>query len=764
MSKNNHITFWGYLQKYKISIPIIQRDYAQGRIGKEFLRQKFFGSIKYALDNPQTPLVLDFVYGGLSGDEATVYPLDGQQRLTTLWLLHWYIAYKANILADAGKVLSRFHYETRPSSDEFIRKLCSLSGQPEDNTISLNQFIKNQLWFRSSWDSDPTIKAMLTSIQGTEIKDENNNDIVDGLEEVFAECSREGFVSYWKLLTEGEPIVFYEYPLGGDDLPDMDELYVKMNARGKPLSDFENFKADMLDYLKGQMSLEQVNLIGAWFDNGGTDLFWKCSNKEQNNYVVDDVFFAFIQRFFLSRLLKQNHNLNKEQLESKKSFIYLTGSNRVLKYNDFSVYQDLGASVLSNDTVNLLQIMCKSVQNDMPQINNLCSSPFKAQPRPIIIPQYEDKDDKEVVTEIDFKERLSFFCVMLYLENTKGVYDSAKFKDWMRFVWNMIEGSGDSGRDGLISMSNFFSELSKNSVDILPYLNKLPSDTNSSQVDNRNRQFREEIIKAKRICKLRECGDAVSEKELYQAERACFFRGTIRFLYTDKDGIVNWNNFDKKLEGAKCIFDADGVSSTYKENSRLLCHFISLQTKWMQLSELTFSNKADDWRWILTRRRFRESIHEILMNPESVSTEHRCYQSRLEAGYEDIQRKVHEDLCNNELMNNIVDTMDNKGQIRWRYQCYCVFPSNAKADWKKYVLATPRNRILFELVKNEIIHTDTDRRIGDSGFLWGWDIYFNYDGKKYCWDTYGQLHYLSEKEHRRRIITATNTQEFMAFL
>ena len=40
MAINQHITFWQFLQSQKIEIPIIQRDYAQGRNGKEKLREK----------------------------------------------------------------------------------------------------------------------------------------------------------------------------------------------------------------------------------------------------------------------------------------------------------------------------------------------------------------------------------------------------------------------------------------------------------------------------------------------------------------------------------------------------------------------------------------------------------------------------------------------------------------------------------------------------------------------------------------------------
>ena len=48
---NKETTFWKFLTNNTIEIPIIQRDYAQGRLGKEFLRKSFLADIKDALDN-----------------------------------------------------------------------------------------------------------------------------------------------------------------------------------------------------------------------------------------------------------------------------------------------------------------------------------------------------------------------------------------------------------------------------------------------------------------------------------------------------------------------------------------------------------------------------------------------------------------------------------------------------------------------------------------------------------------------------------------
>ena len=74
-----------------IEIPIIQRDYAQGRSDKRSkeIRETFLKTLIRAIEE-KVPLELDFVYG--KRDKNKVFLLDGQQRITTLYLLHWYIA------------------------------------------------------------------------------------------------------------------------------------------------------------------------------------------------------------------------------------------------------------------------------------------------------------------------------------------------------------------------------------------------------------------------------------------------------------------------------------------------------------------------------------------------------------------------------------------------------------------------------------------------------------------------------------------------
>ena len=81
----------GSIRLQKIIIPIIQRDYAQGRDNPDVarVRERFIEALYKAVT--EKPITLDFVYGDID-KEGNMTPLDGQQRLTTLFLLHWYAA------------------------------------------------------------------------------------------------------------------------------------------------------------------------------------------------------------------------------------------------------------------------------------------------------------------------------------------------------------------------------------------------------------------------------------------------------------------------------------------------------------------------------------------------------------------------------------------------------------------------------------------------------------------------------------------------
>ena len=235
-----NLTLWELLTEYIIEIPIIQRDYAQGRKANSTIRNNILESFHKALTTDQK-LELDFIYASKSGD--VIQPLDGQQRLTTLFLLHWYVCTKENKLTDQNQgILKKFTYETRTSSREFCQYLIEsqindlwdslppygalINPEQKDSkeitNFKLSNAIKNASWFVLSWQKDPTIKAMLNMLDAIDDRFKSNNNL-------------------WQKLTAYRVISFSYLTLEQFGLSD--DLYIKMNARGKALTDFENFKA-----------------------------------------------------------------------------------------------------------------------------------------------------------------------------------------------------------------------------------------------------------------------------------------------------------------------------------------------------------------------------------------------------------------------------------------------------------------------------------------------------------------------------------------
>jgi len=243
--------------RLRIVIPVIQRDYAQGRADPTVsaIRRRFLEHLRAGLEpGAKGPMVLDFVYGsqraGRKHGESEFTPLDGQQRLTTLWLLHWYLALRENRIQDVRAFAqvadqespSCFAYEVRPSSKEFFDALLvktdclpisfDSAAAPTEADRALSQAIEEQPWFLQPWAADPTVRACLTMLDAIHV---HFHDGPAG--------------SFDRLTSDENPaLVFHHLDLERYGLSD--DLYVRMNARGKPLTAFEVFKAELEKHLE----------------------------------------------------------------------------------------------------------------------------------------------------------------------------------------------------------------------------------------------------------------------------------------------------------------------------------------------------------------------------------------------------------------------------------------------------------------------------------------------------------------------------------
>lgn len=294
--KRAKYTFWKLLKEFSITIPIIQRDYAQGRKTDKIkeIRNNFLDSLHNAITNEKESLDFDFIYGNVKNMDAKEYfiPLDGQQRLTTLFLLHWYLSMKED-KSEEIELLKNFKYETRTSSTDFcaalVQNKMNISG--DNSCSSLSSVIEDSSWFFMSWKRDPTIQSMLVMLDAIHSKFYKTGNLFD------------------KLTSSDNPPVTFQF-IKLEDFGLTDNLYIKMNARGKALTDFENFKAKFEQFLDRQHQNKKddfsIKIDGLW-----TDLFWK--NKEDE--VVDKPFMRYF--YFITEML---YFKNKYQRETTSPF------------------------------------------------------------------------------------------------------------------------------------------------------------------------------------------------------------------------------------------------------------------------------------------------------------------------------------------------------------------------------------------------------------------------------------------------------------
>lgn len=256
-----------------VEIPIIQRDYAQGRTdaSTSAIRHRFLEALLGAATNGDS-LGLDFVYGELD-DSGVFRPLDGQQRLTTLFLLHWYIASVTGDLVRGAPWL-RFTYATRPSAQHFSE---ALGDNPLPSPgLEPAEWVQDQSWYLYPWRSDPTVQSMLVML--SEIHHHLTREEVD-------------LPQVWELVWEhlnrpDDPVIWFLF-LTVEDRSRGEDLYIKMNSRGKPLTQFEVVKAGLEGVLAPVLTEERFRHLKDSFDGAWTDLFWEYEKRDGGDMVVD---------------------------------------------------------------------------------------------------------------------------------------------------------------------------------------------------------------------------------------------------------------------------------------------------------------------------------------------------------------------------------------------------------------------------------------------------------------------------------------------
>jgi uncharacterized protein DUF262 len=416
------ISFWQLIQENKIEIPSIQRDFAQGRMtGKvPSIRKRFLDAIFEALEEDNGIIELDFVYGYVkqidNSNKVKYMPLDGQQRLTTLFLLHWFVAYSENRLTDTKEILLKFNYATRHSTEVFCE--CLVAKVIEDPKTSIKETIIDQKWFFNSWLNDPSILSMLVVLD--EIQKRYNNTVL-----------------LWdKLISKTAAIVFHN--LSMDKFGLSDELYIKMNSRGKELTEFEIFKSNFSELIPSEFAEEFKHKI----DTSWSDLFWSIYKNEEVK-EFDDLAFKADEAFLKFYEYVTNVLISLHDIDIKNQTDFLEIAECVYKHNLENVtYLFRCLEVITSQEKAKYILFLSSFYSERNEFSGKNVRLFFESSSPNLFTKcaklYNSAADRN---PFSIGEQLLFFACLTHLLN-----NTEDFTTRARIVRNLIVNSGDNIR------------------------------------------------------------------------------------------------------------------------------------------------------------------------------------------------------------------------------------------------------------------------------------------------------------------------------
>lgn len=539
----------------KIIIPKIQRSYAQGRKDEGKIRSDFVGDIFRHLINNDV-MELGFVYGSLS-DDGELSLLDGQQRLTTLFLFYWYIAKRENIQLPA--FLSKFVYETRHTSTEFLRHILNddiiIDGR-EKPSIS----IARNKWFVVTYEEDPTIDSMLR--------------MLDYIDESY------NMLNCHDLYEQLQQIVFYVLVLEKFGLTD--ELYIKMNARGLTLVPFENFKADLIKQVNafnnymGNYELDGKSLSFKQYfpivlDSKYVHLYWTLGSTDDR---YDRKYFRFFYRYMAAWLTIHSEKSASDLTYKDDDFTFFDINSEIDqqdRYLGFMAYQKhLNPEVLENIN-HVLELLYENYSGFKPYIKAAWGDDWDL---------FEATDESR--GNFSRPKRTAFAAIMDYLHATKE-FDLSNFKHWMRIVWNIIE---NSNIDGAIPQINTIRTL-HNLIEQGAAKNTYSCLASLQAEEVASGALREEIDKAKAIVDEPEVD---WEENFIIAENHPFFKGMIRFFYQKG---MTLKQFKHRYAIVKDLFDNKGITTMFRKDHLLIRAMFSQLNSWQDLNELSFTEKTE---------------------------------------------------------------------------------------------------------------------------------------------------------------------------
>ncbi|WP_262696754.1 hypothetical protein [Chryseobacterium sp. 3008163] len=470
--------------------------------------------------------------------------------------MYWYVSVKEVISVSEVTFLSNFLYETRHSTTQFYKNL--IQFRPKFSHENISKEITNQSWYFETWDYDPSIQAMLVVLKDIEVRYKALN--ID---------------SVWGIIDDSP---FYFYKLDMDKVGLTDDLYIKMNSRGKPLTEFEYFKAgfaEIISELKQRKRFEEA-IDGIW-----TDTIWNIifelgilTDDDDIALTVDNSFLNLFN--FITSVISI-----KKDLRDSNDFRYTNtiDSAELLK----EIYNDVENQNFLFDT---LDSICKqekenpSFWNDLFYVDEV---KFESGKTRLFFQQKETNLLKRCLFHfsdsrgLSFPEQILLLACLTHLKRPSNI-----FNDQIRTLRNLVVNSENELRESILGNSFEEAEQFVTNGDLEIFKNF------------KTDQIEEEKSKKDYIAQ-----HSSNKEILHRLEDSDIFRGSISLIPLVDD-------FKNRAEKFLSLFDESSILSDFNTKSNLLLSFGDYSQRDGTLANL-MSNKNRVIRNFLTTPGYNKS-------------------------------------------------------------------------------------------------------------------------------------------------------------
>lgn len=546
-----------------IKVPRLQRDYVQGT--NTGVKEGFCQSIISAIDKDnRIPMDLNFVYG--LHENQYFIPIDGQQRLTTLWILHLYIHSRSSSIDE----ICQFQYFTRDSARLFcdairlhLRDIC--------HKDTLN--IEDQKWYYDSWSKDTTVVGIIATL--TYFHDAWKSKEVSFFDEA------------WKLLCSNDCAITFTLINNKDEELNKD-IYLKMNSRGRALSEFEKLKSWLDERLPNASKDEWQSKV----DNEWTDMIWRkrvpvkvVTGEEVDSIDLEQLRLVYnlLATFWTLNYIDSEESkdiiIKADKLESTSELLGFAATKRTNAATDIRDFQlSLIAKMVANnnysiplyilDNLNLSPASCfdkaigwyNSIEqncDNIEQVKDILSTGEKS----VFYKYFLDVSHS-------YPDAVIFMAILLYIHSEQVFFSNTpdnNFRDWVRVVRNIVINSSIETVDSYIGAVNLVNELSncldsKYNYNIYNYLARATVISKYAQSQVNEERYKASII-------YYECTelDQSLKTIIHKMEDLRFLRGKIEFAFYCVNIFPDPEKYEKGIF-AKCKDKFESVYQVIKDS------------------------------------------------------------------------------------------------------------------------------------------------------------------------------------------------------